>query len=144
MLTCVQCTHEYHNQLDTRIRVNAESTRAFRDVALVKRAPRESEKDFAKRRNGVYSRRVHERRENEKLELEQQSEFLKLQNTNLKADNRRLQSLLAQARSLVGALESQTAPVLLKGPPKPQQLQHPAQERQNTDVIPDFHDLFHT
>ena len=81
---------------------------SMKAIVQVKRAPNESQQDFARRRNAVYARRVYQRRQTALVSLQRQQEGLQISNTQLQQDNQRLEGLLAKALSLVAAVTDPT------------------------------------
>ena len=94
----------------TCLRANVMATTTFKAIAQVKRVPNETDKQFLRRRNAVYARRVHQRKANEVFMLQHQCEALKLQNDQLVADNDRLERLLVEALTWVSLLGNEASP----------------------------------
>ena len=78
-----------------------DTTTTTRGSVLVVPRPGELRQDFVKRRNNVYVRRHVEKKQSERDTLQSQVEQLKSCNALLCQDNRRLESLLVQARLIV-------------------------------------------
>lgn len=85
---------------------------SVKNAIKIKKSAKESDKEFWKRRNAIYSKGVFQRRENELVTLQHQKQYLGKRKNVLEGDNERLEALLAQARGLLGALG---LPSLLRG-----------------------------
>ena len=77
------------------------ATAAANQQQMIRRKPNESGKDFWRRRNAVYAKRVYDKKKIEQEVLQQQQTDLSHQNGQLLAEQKRLESLLAQAQNLV-------------------------------------------
>mmetsp|Transcript_10738 Transcript_10738/g.20685 ORF Transcript_10738/g.20685 Transcript_10738/m.20685 type:complete len:398 (+) Transcript_10738:304-1497(+) len=72
-----------------------------RESFTIEKRPEETQEDFAKRKNAAYVRRNYHRQKNEIMIAEGEADGLRQRNDLLRADNERLQRLLAQANDII-------------------------------------------